>query len=191
MGSIIAETFCDFHRSRQKNADNLSTIHVRGDLMSDNDHIDAQWLRAAQSPPPPPRRRSFGCALSLLVLILVLAGVLFYPRVQALLTPVPTVQIQMESSVLPDTAPNCTANPRVAAVLHAAMRGQTDAAVYDCDAGTLEACMAELLDDPAAYDRMAKAVNPYGDGKACPRIAQAILSHFLDAQPPEPFVPAH
>lgn len=39
---------------------------------------------------------------------------------------------------------------------------------------------------------MAKAVNPYGDGKACPRIAQAILSHFLpDAQPPEPFVPAH
>ena len=110
--------------------------------MSDNDHIDAQWLRAAQSPPPPPRRRGFGCALSLLVLILVLAGVLFYPRVQALLTPVPTVQIQMESSVLPDTAPNCTANPRVAAVLHAAMRCQTDAAVYDCDAGTLEACMA-------------------------------------------------
>ena len=121
--------------------------------MSDNDHIDAQWLRAAQSPPPPPRRRSFGCALSLLVLILVLAGVLFYPRVQALLTPVPTVQIQMESSVLPDTAPNCTANPRVAAVLHAAMRGQTDAAVYDCDAGTLEACMAELLDDPELWVR--------------------------------------
>ena len=48
-----------------------------------------------------------------------------------------------------------------------------------------------VIDDPAAYDRMAKAVNPYGDGKACPRIAQAILSHFLpDAQPPEPFVPA-
>ena len=119
--------------------------------MSDNDHIDAQWLRAAQSPPPPPRRRGFGCALSLLVLILVLAGVLFYPRVQALLTPVPTVQIQMESSVLPDTAPNCAANPRVAAVLHAAMRGQTDAVVYDCDAGTLEACMAELLDDPELW----------------------------------------
>ena len=51
--------------------------------MSDHDHIDAQWLRAAQSPPPPPppppppRRRGHGCALSLLVLILVLAGVLF------------------------------------------------------------------------------------------------------------------
>ena len=63
--------------------------------MSDNDHIDAQWLGAAQSPPPPPRRRGHGCGLSLLVLILVLAGVLFYPRVQALLTPVPTVQIQI------------------------------------------------------------------------------------------------
>ena len=103
MGSIIAETFCDFHHSRQKNADNLSTIHVRGDLMSDNDHIDAQWLHAA---PPPSRRRGRGCALSLLVLILVLAGVLFYPRLQAWFTPVPAVQIQVESSVLPDTAPN-------------------------------------------------------------------------------------
>ena len=112
------------------------------------------------------------------MLILVLAGVLFYPRVQALLTPVPTVQIQMESSVLPDTAPNCTANPRTAAVLRLAMRDQTDAAVYDCDAATLEACMAELLDDPAAYDRMAKAVNPYGDGHASARIADATLWHF-------------
>ena len=118
--------------------------------MSDNDHIDAQWLRAVQ---PPPRRRGRGCALSLLVLILVLAGVLFYPRVYARLTPVPAVQIQMESSVLPDTAPNCAANPRVAAVLHAAMRGQTDATVYDCDADTLEACMAELLDDPELWVR--------------------------------------
>ena len=36
----------------------------------------------------------------------------------------------------------------------------------------------ELLNDPAAYEKMAKAVNPYGDGNACPRIAQAILWHF-------------
>ena len=94
--------------------------------MSDNDHIDAQWLRAAQSPPLPPRRRGHGCALSLLVLILVLAGVLFYPRVQALLTPVPAVQIQMESSVLPDTAPNCAANPRVAAVRYPGLTSDPD-----------------------------------------------------------------
>ena len=80
--------------------------------------------------------------------MLVLAGAVFYPRLQAWFTPVPAVQIQVESSVLPDTAPNCAANPRVAAVLRAAMRDQTDAVVYDCDAATLEACMAELLDDP-------------------------------------------
>ena len=48
----------------------------------------------------------------------------------------------------------------------------------------------ELLDDPAAYDRMAHAVNPYGDGKACPRIAQAILHHFgLSGEAPEAFKP--
>jgi UDP-N-acetylglucosamine 2-epimerase (non-hydrolysing) len=48
-----------------------------------------------------------------------------------------------------------------------------------------------LLEDPAVYAAMAKAVNPYGDGHACARIAQAILYHFgLAAQPPEDFVPA-
>ena len=36
----------------------------------------------------------------------------------------------------------------------------------------------ELLDDPAAYAHMAKAVNPYGDGHASERIIQAILWHF-------------
>ena len=87
------------------------------------------------------------------MLLLVLAGAVFYPRLQAWFTPVPAVQIQVESSVLPDTAPNCTANPRTAAVLRSAMRDQTDAAVYDCDAATLEACMAELLDDPELWVR--------------------------------------
>ena len=37
---------------------------------------------------------------------------------------------------------------------------------------------SELLDDPAAYAGMAKAVNPYGDGHASERIVQAILWHF-------------
>ena len=46
----------------------------------------------------------------------------------------------------------------------------------------------ELLDDPAAYEAMAHAVNPYGDGKACRRIADGILYHFgRRSQPPEPF----
>ncbi len=32
-----------------------------------------------------------------------------------------------------------------------------------------------LLDDPAHYQKMAEATNPYGDGKACERIIRAIL----------------
>ena len=36
----------------------------------------------------------------------------------------------------------------------------------------------ELLTDEAAYSAMAHAVNPYGDGHACARIAQGILWHF-------------
>lgn len=45
-----------------------------------------------------------------------------------------------------------------------------------------------LLDDPAAYSAMAKAVNPYGDGHACERIAQAIRCHFgLTEEKPEDF----
>ena len=46
----------------------------------------------------------------------------------------------------------------------------------------------ELLDDPAAYAAMAKAVNPYGDGHACERIAHAIRWHFgLTDQKPADF----
>ena len=46
----------------------------------------------------------------------------------------------------------------------------------------------QLLCDPAAYERMAHAVNPYGDGQACRRIADAIEWHFgLRSRPPEPF----
>ena len=34
--------------------------------------------------------------------------------------------------------------------------------------------VSTLLDDPQAYERMSKAVNPYGDGKACSRIVKAL-----------------
>ena len=45
-----------------------------------------------------------------------------------------------------------------------------------------------LLDEPAVYEQMAKAVNPYGDGNACRRIADAIEWHFgLRAERPEHF----
>ena len=34
--------------------------------------------------------------------------------------------------------------------------------------------VSSLLDDPVAYDKMSKAVNPYGDGNACGRIVNAL-----------------
>lgn len=36
----------------------------------------------------------------------------------------------------------------------------------------------ELIRNPKAYEKMARAVNPYGDGHACARIADAILHYF-------------
>ena len=48
----------------------------------------------------------------------------------------------------------------------------------------------ELLEQPSAYERMARAVNPYGDGNACRRIADAIEWYFgLREARPTPFVP--
>ena len=47
----------------------------------------------------------------------------------------------------------------------------------------------ELLDSPEAYAKMAKAVNPYGDGRACARIVQAIDWYFgCGAERPGDFV---
>ena len=39
------------------------------------------------------------------------------------------------------------------------------------DYNRIMAEVSTLLDDPVAYQRMSQAVNPYGDGKACARIA--------------------
>ena len=38
------------------------------------------------------------------------------------------------------------------------------------DYGRIMAEVSALMDDPAHYRAMSQAVNPYGDGKACPRI---------------------
>ncbi len=47
---------------------------------------------------------------------------------------------------------------------------------------------AGLLESPAAYEAMARAVNPYGDGQACRRIVDAIEWSFgLRETPPEEF----
>ena len=45
----------------------------------------------------------------------------------------------------------------------------------------------QLITDPAAYAAMAHAVNPYGDGSACRRIADAILWRFGMGARPEDF----
>ena len=44
---------------------------------------------------------------------------------------------------------------------------------------------SELITNPEIYGKMARAVNPYGDGRACRRIVDAILYHFgrIDSQP--------
>lgn len=50
---------------------------------------------------------------------------------------------------------------------------------------------AELLTDASKYDAMARAVNPYGDGRACVRIADALAWGFgLREEKPEEFAPA-
>ena len=57
------------------------------------------------------------------------------------------------------------------------------------DSAVIEASITELLSDRGAYDDMANAVSPYGDGRAAQRIADH-LEHFFGfrAQPAEEFV---
>ncbi len=71
-------------------------------------------------------------------------------------------------------------------------RPEAVAAGTVCLAGTEEEAVyaqaARLLTDAGAYDAMAKAVNPYGDGFACRRIVDAILwGAGLSPRPPEEF----
>ena len=66
------------------------------------------------------------------------------------------------------------------------------------EAGTVKVCgveretifrmASELLDSEEAYSQMANAVNPYGDGKACRRIADAILWRFGFSERPGDFM---
>src|SRR5699024_5686309 len=46
------------------------------------------------------------------------------------------------------------------------------------DEDTIFNLATELLTDQSEYDRMSKAHNPYGDGKASRRIADAIVEYF-------------
>ena len=43
------------------------------------------------------------------------------------------------------------------------------------DRTVIRGWLERLLDDPEAYDRMARAVNPYGDGLARHRVVRRLL----------------
>ncbi len=55
---------------------------------------------------------------------------------------------------------------------------------------TIVDAVTVLLSDSAAYRGMSESINPYGDGKACGRILQALESIAGKASSPEPFTPA-
>jgi UDP-N-acetylglucosamine 2-epimerase (non-hydrolysing) len=69
------------------------------------------------------------------------------------------------------------------------------------EAGTLElvgphreaivAATRRLLSDDAAYARMARADNPYGDGRAAERIVAWLLARLRDGAPPQAFTVRH
>jgi len=46
------------------------------------------------------------------------------------------------------------------------------------DRSRITSAVSELLDDPIAYDRMANAVNPFGDGRAAARSVAAIAERL-------------
>ncbi len=53
----------------------------------------------------------------------------------------------------------------------------------------IAAHLSELLDDSAAYQKMAKAANPYGDGHASRRIADGLWAQMRGGALPDEFVP--
>ena len=55
------------------------------------------------------------------------------------------------------------------------------------DRDTIISMAHELITNPDAYAAMAHAANPYGDGLACRRIADAILWHFGRGEKPADF----
>ena len=48
---------------------------------------------------------------------------------------------------------------------------------------------SRLFENPLAYYRMAKAVNPYSDGKATERILQALSHYFYEEVEADAFIP--
>ncbi len=59
--------------------------------------------------------------------------------------------------------------------------------IAGCNEETIYSMAKELLTKKDEYDKMAHAVNPYGDGSASRRIADAILNYFGRGERPEDF----
>mgnify|MGYP004678367539 CR=1 FL=1 len=59
--------------------------------------------------------------------------------------------------------------------------------IAGCNEEQVYQMTVQLLEDQESYQAMSHAVNPYGDGTASRRIADAILYHFGKAQRPEDF----
>ncbi len=57
--------------------------------------------------------------------------------------------------------------------------------------GAIVAATRRLLEDEAAYARMARADNPYGDGRAAERIVAWLLARLRTGPAPEPFTVHH
>jgi UDP-N-acetylglucosamine 2-epimerase (non-hydrolysing) len=55
------------------------------------------------------------------------------------------------------------------------------------DEDVIYAMAHNLLDSETEYRKMSRAVNPYGDGNASRRIAQAILHYFGKGEKPDEF----
>ncbi len=73
-----------------------------------------------------------------------------------------------------------TERPEAVAAGTVELAGVTEKGVYDS--------LFALLTDEEKYARMARAVNPYGDGRACARIADALLYVYgVSGTAPEPF----
>ncbi len=68
-----------------------------------------------------------------------------------------------------------TERPEAIAAGTAKLAGNHEETVYDS--------IKELLDNQAAYEKMARAVNPYGDGKASKRIVEAMKAWWTGEKP--------
>ena len=63
--------------------------------------------------------------------------------------------------------------PHVASV-YGMQEGNSNVSLVGTNHDLIVSEVSTLLDDQVAYDKMSKAVNPYGDGKACGRIVNAL-----------------